>query len=63
MQGYTLTPTRSSPVPVEQIEAYNYKCLRAVRQPLERFHLLVGRNGAAKSVFLDALCLPDYRDK
>ncbi|MFN7019251.1 MAG: AAA family ATPase [Fimbriimonadales bacterium] len=47
--------TRSLPVPVEQIEAYNYKCLRAVRQPLERFHLLVGRNGAGKSVFLDAL--------
>lgn len=42
-------------VPIAQLEAYNYKCLQAVRQPLERFLLLVGRNGTGKSTFLDVL--------
>jgi len=38
-----------------QLEAYNYRCLKVVRQPLRRFHILIGRNGSGKSAFLDAL--------
>lgn len=38
-----------------QLEAYNYRCLKAVRQPLDRFHVLIGRNGSGKSAFLDVL--------
>lgn len=38
-----------------QLEAYNYRCLRAVRQPLGRFHVLIGRNASGKSTFLDVL--------
>jgi predicted ATPase/uncharacterized protein YbdZ (MbtH family) len=47
--------TREIPAPVAQVEAYNYKCLQAICQPLERFQLLVGRNGSGKSTFLDTL--------
>lgn len=38
-----------------QLEAYNYRCLKQVCQPLGRFHVLIGRNGSGKSAFLDAL--------
>lgn len=40
---------------IVQLEAYNYRCLRAVRQPLGRFHVLIGRNASGKSTFLDVL--------
>lgn len=40
---------------VVQLEAYNYKCLRAVQVPLGNFHILIGRNGSGKSVFMDVL--------
>jgi predicted ATPase len=38
-----------------QLEAYNYRCLREVRQGLGRFHVLIGRNASGKSAFLDVL--------
>ncbi len=40
---------------ITQLEVYNYRCLRAIRQPLRRFHVLIGRNGSGKSTFLDVL--------
>lgn len=40
---------------IVQVEAYNYRCLKVIRQPLDRFHVLIGRNGSGKSAFLDAL--------
>jgi predicted ATP-dependent endonuclease of OLD family len=40
---------------IVQVEAYNYRCLKVIRQPLDRFHVLIGRNGSGKSGFLDAL--------
>lgn len=38
-----------------QLEAYNYRCLKEICQPLGRFQVLIGRNGSGKSAFLDAL--------
>jgi len=40
---------------ITQLEAYNYRCLRHVQQPLGRFHVLIGRNASGKSTFLDVL--------
>ena len=40
---------------IVQLEAYNYRCLKVIKQPLGRFHVLIGRNGSGKSVFLDVL--------
>ncbi len=40
---------------IVQLEAYNYRSLRAVRQSLGRFHVLIGRNASGKSTFLDVL--------
>jgi hypothetical protein len=37
------------------IEALNYRCLRNVRQPLRRFHVLVGPNASGKTTFLDVI--------
>lgn len=37
------------------IEAKGYKCLRYIRQPLGRFHILVGPNASGKTTFLDVL--------
>lgn len=37
------------------VEALNYRSLRYIRQPLNRFHLLVGPNASGKSSFLDAI--------
>ncbi|HUW30412.1 MAG TPA: ATP-binding protein [Planctomycetota bacterium] len=37
------------------IEALNYRCLRYVSQPLERFHVLVGPNASGKTTFLDVV--------
>jgi predicted ATPase len=42
---------------IVQVEAYNYRCLKVIRQPLDRFHVLIGRNGSGKSAFLDVLML------
>ena len=38
-----------------RIEALGYRCLRYIRQDLDRFHVLVGPNGSGKSTFLDVL--------
>lgn len=38
---------------IRLVEALNYRCLRYVRQPLDRFHVLVGPNASGKSTFLD----------
>ncbi len=35
------------------VEALNFRCLRHVRQPLGRFHVLVGPNATGKTTFLD----------
>lgn len=37
------------------IEALNYRCLRYIRQPLDRFHVLVGPNASGKTTFLDVV--------
>lgn len=37
------------------IEALNYRCLRYVSQPLDRFHVLVGPNASGKTTFLDVV--------
>lgn len=37
------------------IEALNFRCLRYVRQPLSRFHVLVGPNASGKTTFLDVV--------
>ncbi len=40
---------------ISLIEVLNYRCLRYVRQPLGRFHVLVGPNASGKTTFLDAV--------
>lgn len=40
---------------IRLIEALNYRCLRYVHQPLERFHVLVGPNASGKTTFLDVI--------
>ncbi|TEU10207.1 MAG: ATP-binding protein [Anaerolineales bacterium] len=42
---------------ISRIEALNYRCLRYVNQPLERFQVLVGPNASGKSSFLDVVAL------
>lgn len=37
------------------VEALNYKCLRYISQPMDRFHVLVGLNASGKSTFLDVI--------
>jgi len=37
------------------VEAVNFRCLRNVRQPLDRFHVLVGPNASGKTTFLDVV--------
>lgn len=40
---------------ISLIEALNFRCLRDVRQPLDRFHVLVGPNASGKTTFLDVV--------
>ena len=40
---------------ISKIEAVNYRCLRDVSQPLDRFHVLAGPNGSGKSTFLEVV--------
>jgi predicted ATPase len=40
---------------IRLIEAMNFRCLRYVRQPLGRFHVLVGPNASGKTTFLDVV--------
>jgi len=40
---------------IRLIEALNYRCLRYIRQPLERFHVLIGPNASGKTTFLDVV--------
>lgn len=37
------------------VEALNFRCLRYVRQDLDRFHVLVGPNASGKTTFFDAI--------
>lgn len=39
------------------IEALRFRCLRDVRQPIGRFHVLVGANASGKTTFLDVPAL------
>jgi predicted ATPase len=39
------------------VEALRFRCLRYVRQPLGRFHVLVGPNASGKTTFLDVPAL------
>jgi predicted ATPase len=39
------------------VEALNFRCLRYVRQPIGRFHVLVGPNASGKTTFLDVPAL------
>jgi predicted ATPase len=39
------------------IEALEFRCLRYVRQPISRFHVLVGPNASGKTSFLDVPAL------
>jgi predicted ATPase len=38
---------------INKIEAVNFRCLRAVSQQLERFHVVAGPNGSGKSTFFE----------
>jgi predicted ATPase len=38
-----------------RIEAKNYRCLRHVRQSMDRFHALIGPNASGKSTYLDVV--------
>ncbi|MBI1902164.1 MAG: AAA family ATPase [Planctomycetia bacterium] len=40
---------------ITRIETHNFRCLRYLDQPLERFHVLVGPNGSGKTTFLDVV--------
>jgi predicted ATPase len=40
---------------INKIEAVNYRCLRNVSQPLDRFHVIAGPNGSGKSTFLEVV--------
>jgi len=40
---------------IRSIEALNFRCLRFVRQPLGRFHVLIGPNASGKTTFLDVV--------
>lgn len=40
---------------IRLIEVLNYRCLRYIKQPLERFHVLVGPNASGKTTFLDVV--------
>jgi predicted ATPase len=40
---------------IRLIEARNFRCLRNVCQPLDRYHVLVGPNASGKSSFMDVL--------
>jgi len=40
---------------ITRIEALNYRCLRYISRPLDRFHVLVGPNGSGKTTFLDVV--------
>ena len=37
------------------IEAFNFRCLRYIKQPLGSFHILVGPNASGKTTFLDVI--------
>ncbi len=40
---------------IRLIEVLNYRSLRYISQPLERFHVLVGPNASGKTTFLDVI--------
>lgn len=40
---------------ISLIEALNFRCLRYIRQPMGRFHVLVGPNASGKTTFLDVV--------
>ena len=40
---------------IRRLQVKNFRCLRYVDLRLDRFHLLVGRNGSGKSAVLDAI--------
>ena len=40
---------------IRRIQALNYRCLRYVDVPLDRFHVLIGPNSSGKSTLLDAV--------
>ncbi|MEX0725687.1 MAG: ATP-binding protein [Planctomycetaceae bacterium] len=40
---------------ITRIEALNFRCLRYISQPLDRFHVLVGPNASGKTTFLDVV--------
>jgi len=40
---------------ITKVEAVNYRCLKSISQPLDRFQILAGPNGSGKSTFLEVL--------
>ncbi|MDE2654588.1 MAG: AAA family ATPase [Gemmatimonadetes bacterium] len=40
---------------IRRIQALNYRCLRYVDVPLDRFHVLIGPNASGKSTLFDAI--------
>lgn len=40
---------------ISLVEALNFRCLRYIRQPLNRLHVLVGPNASGKTTFLDVI--------
>ena len=40
---------------IRLVEARRYKCLKYIRQPLERFQILIGPNASGKTSLLDVV--------
>jgi len=40
---------------IRLIQARNFRCLKKISQPLDRFHVLVGPNASGKTTFLDVV--------
>ncbi len=40
---------------IRLIEAFNFRCLRYIRQTLDPFHVLIGPNACGKTTFLDVM--------
>ena len=55
LRGWWFALTFRQAAMIRLIEALNYRCLRYVHQPLDRFAVLVGANGSGKTTFLDVI--------
>ena len=57
-EGFTLQVyfcRGTQPAMIRLVEARRYKCLKYIRQPLERFQILIGPNASGKTSLLDVV--------